>query len=444
MKSFEYQNKLLSGNIQAALKEIDKNKFLKKKRNKLLYYFEKGKVEYLNNDYEQSNLLLNKADIFLEDQRASVGNQLLGVITNPEKEVYNGEDFEKVAIHYYKALNYIFLNQSDEALVEARKINLQLQKLNDSYPEGKKNRYNTDAFALTFQGLLYEYNGDINNAFISYRNAVDIYLEHEDLYFGTNCPNQLKIDLLRTAKAIGFSNEFLRYKEIFSDIDTDFTYSSGGELIVFWENGLVPYKDQTYYSFSILPGGDDGLLMIQNEEFDIFLPIPIDSYDEDKGSFSDIDIFNIAFPRYVERTPYYSTAIAKLDSGLYQFELTEDYTTIAFQTLKDRTAREIGKAAIRLAVKKVSEHIIKKENEGLGTALGILNAAIEHADTRNWQTLPNNIHYVRIPLKEGINEIEVEFFDKDNNSIVENIKIDGNGSLQFERVITLDSANPYY
>lgn len=444
MKSAVYQRKLLEGDNVAALKEIDKNKFLKKNRNKLLYYFEKGKVEYLKDNYTQSNLLLNQADAFIEDKHTSIGEQVIGVITNPENEVYYGEDFEKVAVHYYKALNYVFLNQPDEALVEVRKINLRLQALNDSYPPNRKNRYTTDAFALTLQGLLYEYAGEINDAFIAYRNAVDLYLINDDTYFGVSCPLQLKKDLLRTAQNLGFTDQFLFYREQFEEFETGQIPSEGGELVVFWENGLVPYKDQTYYSFSILPGNEDGVLVIQNEELNIILPIPIDTGDDNKKDFSDIDIFNVAFPKYVERTPYYSTAVVSLDSVNYSFELTENFSAIAFETLKDRTLREIGKAALRLGAKKVSEYLVKDENEDLGAALGILNALTEHADTRNWQTLPNNIQYARIPLAKGENEIKVEFFDAYNNSITKNITVQSNGRIQFQKVATLDTVLPNY
>ena len=111
--------------------------------NLLLYYFEKGKVAYLDNDYELSNTFLNKADDFISQNKRDVGGKILGTLLNPGQETYLGEDFEKVAIHYYKALNYTFLNKFDEALVEVRKINLQLQQLNEKYPSDKKNRYNS-------------------------------------------------------------------------------------------------------------------------------------------------------------------------------------------------------------------------------------------------------------------------------------------------------------
>jgi hypothetical protein len=107
-KSLQYQTQVQKGLFNEASESIDANRFLKKKRNKLLYYLEKGKVSHLNGDYKISNELFNKADFFIEDYQKNIGNEILGIITTPEKKTYLGEDFEKVAIHYNKSLNYIF------------------------------------------------------------------------------------------------------------------------------------------------------------------------------------------------------------------------------------------------------------------------------------------------------------------------------------------------
>ena len=90
--------------------------------------------------------------------------------------VYAGEDHELVLMHYFKALNFLRMNQFDEALVECRRINNKLNLLNDRY-EKKKNRYRRDAFALNLMGIAYEASGDVNNAFIAYRNAYEAYDE---------------------------------------------------------------------------------------------------------------------------------------------------------------------------------------------------------------------------------------------------------------------------
>ncbi|QTE21998.1 COG3014 family protein [Polaribacter cellanae] len=439
VKSKEFQQELQNGNTKEALLKINENKFLKKKKNLLLYYFEKGKVAYLDNDYELSNTFLNKADNFILENKRDVGGKILGTLLNPEQETYLGEDFEKVAIHYYKALNYTFLRKYDEALVEARKINLQLQSINENYPDDKKNRYSTDAFALSLQGMLYESSKNINDAFISYRNAVDLYLKNKGHFFGVDIPNQLKEDLLRTAKHLGFTNEFLRYKKLLN-----FNYkeknTTNGEVIIFWENGLVPFKDENNFAFTILPGKETGVATIYNKELNLTLPIPISNKKNKESKFSDISIFNVAFPKYIARKPYYTGALIKKDSTeTYNFQLAENYEEIAFKTLKDRTLREIGKVALRLAVKKTSEHLVRDKNEDLGALLGIFNSITEGADTRNWQSLPQKIYYTRIPLKKGKNTFTLELLKNGNVASEEKIEVMGTGNIVFRKVSSLNS-----
>ncbi|PQJ72898.1 COG3014 family protein [Polaribacter butkevichii] len=439
-KSQKFQAALQQGNIEKALNDIDKNSFLKKNRNSLLYFLEKGKIAYLNENYELSNTFLNKADFFIEENKRAVGNAVLGVLLNPEKETYTGEDFEKIAIHYYKALNYIFLQKPDDALVEAKRINLQLQQLNDKYPEGKKNRYSSDAFALNLQGFLYEASGDVNNAFISYRNAADLYLANKGSFMGTPLPEQLKKDVLRTAASLGFINELHRYENIFGITHQINKTTTEGELILFWENGLVPFKEQNFFSFTVLPGKTDGIVSIYNKELDLKLPIPISNDYNKKQSFSDINIFNVAFPKYIARTPYFSGAtILKDSTKIGSLQMVQNYEDIAFKTLKDRTLREIGKTAIRLGTKKLSESLLRDQNKDLGAVLGIFNAMSEHADTRNWQSLPNAIYYARIPLKKGENTISVLLKTTDGTTQEEKIKVQGGKGIQFKKIITLQS-----
>lgn len=439
--SAKYQHEVLSGDFDVAMKSIDDNKFFKKDRNELLYCLEKGKIAYLKGDYKLSNELFNQADLLIEDHKKNLGGEVLGVLTNPEKTTYKSEDFEKVAIHYYKALNYIFLNLYDDALVEAKRINLQLQKINDSYPAGKKNRYTTDAFALTLQGFLYEVTGNLNDAFISYRNAVTLYQENEGSYFGVSIPTQLKQDLINTAHQLGFKDEELRYSELFNLQYESKSPNYKGDVIVFWENGLAPYKSQTYFTFSALPGNHNGFVNIMNDDLGVNFTVPV-SNSNNQGKFSDISVFNIAFPKYEDRIPYFTSGKVILNnkaSEMYRLELIEDYKTIAFETLKDRTVREIGKLALRVAAKKLSENIVRNQNENLGALLGLFNALTEKTDTRNWQTLPNKIYYTRVPLQQLNNKITVQVESNNGSSIEKEFDVNLTGKLNFINYITPQS-----
>jgi len=429
-KSDAFQQKIQQNDYSGALKTVDQNSFLKKKRNELLFYMEKGKIAYLDDNYLLSNEFFNKADALIEENKRDVGGKILGVLTNPERQFYKGEDFEKVAIHYYKALNYLFLKDIDEALVEAKRITLQLQYLNEKYPEGKKNRYVNDTFALTLQGLLYESSGDQNNAFIAYRNAIDLYLQNGGNYFGVAIPNQLKEDFFRTADFMGFYSEIERYEDLLG-ISYQRKEEETREAVVFWENGLVPYKDETAFTFSVVPGSDIGFFSVFNEELDLTIPLPID-YSDDVG----LDIFRVAFPKYVSRQALFRKASIQIDSVEYPFQLTENYNNIAYKTLKDRTYREIGNVALRLVTKKTSEYLLKSKDELSGNLLGIFNAITEGADTRNWQSLPEHIHYSRVPVKQGKNKLDVVLEDRYNNTTTKSISIQKSGSLVFAKITT--------
>ncbi len=431
--SSSYQQEIQQENYTNAFQKIEKNKFLKKKRNQLLAYLEKGKLAHLNKDYKLSNNYFNQADLLIEDAKKNIGNQVVGVLTNPEKETYRGEDFEKVAIHYYKALNYIFLQQLDDALVEAKRINLQLQKINDKYPEDKKNRYTSDAFALNLQGLLYEATGNLNDAFIAYRNAVDLYLQNQQVYFGVRIPKQLQQDLVNTAHLLGFRNEEERYAKQFG-IAYDERYARNKNAIVFWENGLVPYKSQTYFTFTQLPGSSNGFVTITNKELGVNIPVPTQNTSSSASKFSDLSIINIAFPKYEDRPAYFTKA--KLlhqakDTTSIALELVQDYDVIAHQTLKDRTVREIGKMALRVATKKITEKIVSDQNANLGALVGLFNAITEKTDTRNWQTLPSKIYYARVPLHKDTQQLVLKASNTKGAQIEHVFKLKSHQKLSF-------------
>lgn len=431
--SVEYQSELQNGNIDKAYKLINGNKFLKKKRNTMLKLLEKGKLAHLNGYYKESNSYFNSVDSILDLNLKNIGGALLGVITNPEATPYKAEDFEKVSIHYYKALNYYYLGKYDEALVEAKRINLKLNEINDKYPPNKKNRYTSDAFALSLQGLLYESMGDINNAFISYRNAIDLYLKSENnTYFGVSLPNSLALDVLRTANQLGFYNELDYYKRQLNISYKPSPKSSGGELVFIWEKGLVPYKDQTYFTFHMLPQNGVNVLDVTNSELGISIPIPVDA----NQKHNNYDVFNVAFAKYESRSPYYTNAKIQVNSKSYNFEEIEDYEYIAFKTLEDRRLREVTNAATRLAAKKISEYVVRNENDNLGTALSIFNAIMEKADTRNWQTLPGSLNYVRVPLKKGKNKIKITYTSANGKTIENEFEVEGNGELQLRNDFT--------
>lgn len=444
-----YYKKITEGDFQAAEKDLTKNSLLKKPRNKLLYLMELGRVSQLNGNYEASNRYFNEADRLLEIGLGNTKDAIVGALVNPMTQNYKGEDFEKFMIHYYKALNYIYLNNTEEAIVEARRITLQSQEQTDKYND-RSNRYSQDAFSLMLQGLIYERDGDVNNAFIAYRNAAEVYLKQKDTtYYDTPIPSGLKYDVMRMAYLNGFESELQRFEHIFGMQYKHYQPGEGGELVLFWENGLAPIKQQEDLVFSLVKGSS-GDFVFTNAAGTIFIPIDRDVYNNNSTSLNDVHSIHVAFPKYVSKPAHFSEATVKVDSSNFYFEKAEDINALAVETLKQRFGKEMSKTLTRLAIKKGAEYALKesakgagkngKDNallEGLGFGVQLYSLLSEKADTRNWQSLPNQILYTRIPLKTGENKIALQFKNRDGNTQADTLTLKGDGSLQFLSYPTL-------
>jgi hypothetical protein len=439
-----YYTQVVNEEYKAANESLDKNKLLQTKRNRLLYLLEKGKITHLLQQYDSSNKYLNEADLYMEDVRTSAGDIALGALLNPMMQRYKGEEFEKFMVHYYKTLNYLLLNQPADALVEARRISLKGYDLQDKTNNNAK-KYSDDAFSLILQGLIYEKNGDINNAFISYRNAADIYLAHNDSYYGVSMPVQLKNDLLRTAYYNGFTGELERYERLLNTIYSPSVDSEGGELVVFWENGLAPVKREQNFFFALTKDGLGNFSFVDqagafNIPFDFSTGVKADDL-----KVENLRSFRVAFPRYEEQPINYTNASINLNDQLYYFEKAQNINELAFATLRQRFIKDMSLTLSRLAVKKLAEEAArpkkddknKSEKEALALAIQIFTLASEKADTRNWQSLPHTIFYTRLPLKKGHNSVKFILEGQGAKTEPVTLEIEGNGGLQVRSLCNL-------
>ena len=439
-KNIVYHQHIQNSDFGAAEKTLDHAKVLKRNRNQLLLALEKGKLAHVQGAYTISNQFFNEADLLMEDYKKSLGDHALGVTVNPQLEVYGGEDFEKVLVHYYKALNYLYLGDQDAALVEAKRINLQLQELNDQY-KNVKNKYAQDAFALNLMGIIYESRGDYNNAFIAYRNAIQCYMVDGVVgsYMNVSAPLQLKKDVIRTAQQMGFSNEARKYSELFGLPLNELTRADK-EVIVFWENGLVPTKEEWSLNFTLIPGSN-GIVTFVNKEYNLSFPFPMKN---NQQGLAGVSAMRIAFPKYKDRISFYTDVTIELDGKEYKTELVEDVGYIARETLQDRFMREMSNSLMRLAMKKAAEMAVREQSQELGAVLSIIGAATEKADTRHWQTLPKEIRYARIPVSDDSQKLTLR---TKSSSTIKNIDVlipKSNNRINFIDVHTMTVRQNYY
>lgn len=454
-KTSAYYTSVRQADYAKAKEQLAGNGLLQSERNRLLLYMEMGKLYHLTASYDSSNLYFNLADQFIENKKKTAGDKIVSNLLNPMMETYLGEDYERFLVHYYKALNYLYLGNVDEAVVEARRITLSTNAQQDKFKPNTK-RYTEDAFALTVQGMLYETSGDVNNAFISYRNAADLFLAADGPYYGVNCPEQLKNDVLRTADLMGFTDELGRYEKIFNKTYVKPAAHDGGELIVFLERGMAPAKTEQNFVLTNSGNGSDFFFTSQYGTLNVPFDYSYANRSRESVSLNRFRTIRVAVPSYLEE-PYKVAPASITVNGVKQNgELIEDINALAPALLRERIVKEVSSALVRQVVKKLTEagasaaaKEISKSNSKekdknkkeanaevaaltTGLLVNIFNTATEKADTRNWQSLPAYIQYVRVPLQKGDNNIELQL-----GRNTKTIQVQGTGRLQLMNWIVM-------
>lgn len=396
---YTFNKSVSDGNLEQAEEMLETNsEKLEKGKLRFLYEVNSGLVLSMQGKFKESNEHFEKADLFVEDFKKKAGEEAGALLLNPNLSTYRGEDHEILMINYYKALNYLQMDDYENALVEARRMDLRLQELSEKYKSDR--RYKEDAFVLLLMGIVYDASGEYNNAFIAYRNALDIYDGSFADMFKLKAPEQLKHDLIRTADLSGLYKERDDYKKKF---DLAYTRPPKGQsqLVMLWNNGLGPIKDEWGINFAIIYG-TGGWVTFVNKDFGMTFPFYIGS-----SSLNGLTWIKVVFPKYVERPELISDASIEYDNKTFQFDRAEDISAISFKVLEERMMLEFSKSLLRVALKQAAAAQVGKEKEGLGVALSLLASASESADTRNWQTLPHSIYYTRVPMDAGEHEIKM-------------------------------------
>lgn len=126
---------LAKGDYSSAIARIDaaRNEAYKPK-DRVLFYLDMGMLLHWNGDYEESNEYLEMAERAIDENfTKSVSRAAASLLLNDNVLDYPGEDYEDIYLNLFKALNYLALNQEDDAFVEIRRIDNKVKLLDDKY-----------------------------------------------------------------------------------------------------------------------------------------------------------------------------------------------------------------------------------------------------------------------------------------------------------------------
>jgi uncharacterized protein len=384
-----------AGKHTEAIKGVTDHRDTYGDKSSVLYNMDLGLLYHYAGMSDSSSAHLLAAEREIEDlYTKSVTLAALSFILNDTILPYDGEDFERVLLNVFLALNFAEQGLPDEALVEMRKVDLKMREFIRKY-EGK-NTYQEDAFARYLAGALYESAGELNDAFIEYRKAYEAYGTYAK-NFGTKAPPFLLNDLTRTAKLLGFTEEYEKYVGL-GGTDTSSQSENRGSIIVVAYAGKSPIKTEVRTNVSI----GDGAGVIHT--------------------------FQIALPKFTPRTTNsrtYRVDVRKSPDSSFvttsQTSIAENITAIAGQSLDDRLAliylKSGGRAVLKfLAAEKAKAKLGEKSESPLLNILGSIAVdlavgATEHADVRSWRTLPAQIQLARIELPAGSYDLSIESTD---------------------------------
>ena len=361
------------GKPDKALKVLEKHASSK---DEVLYQLNRAMLQRMAGDYEASNVSFEAAKAMISSLSAiSVSEQGGALTVNDMMRSYTGDYYEQVLIHVFESLNYLALNQPDQARVEALQLDEKLKQ------HGDNSKYE-DGFARYLTGIIYEDLGEWDDAMIAYRQAYKAYRRYPQ-QLEMPVPQQLKSDLIRLADKVGLTDEARRYREKFDIQSAPQIPASDGELIFLLNTGLAPLKR----SIEVRTITESGQLV------------------------------TVAMPAYEDRRPTVTAARVSIDGDSATTDLVENVDSLAMDALAKQKplilARAIGRAVIKTKASKEAD----SRNDALGLMLNIANAITERADTRSWSTLPNLICLARLPLAAGRHQVQVELLDRLENVV---------------------------
>ncbi|MGR6503431.1 COG3014 family protein [Shewanella sp. Koi 1] len=357
----------------------------------LLYAQEAGRVAQVAGDFASSRKYYQQAveaytafDDKAKISASDIGATATSLVLNDNAIPYRGPGYERIMLHQYQALNYLFSGDYQGALVEVRRSNELQSSEQERYQKSQKsvqamangtidaemNKLGQAAGTVTSSflnaysyyttGLLHEVLGEPNDAFIDYRKAAQI--SPDNTY--------LQQDLVRLAKQLGMP-QYDEFKKRWGD--AKFPKAGEGQVILMVEKGFVPEKQALTVPFTIHGN---------------WQTVSLATYGPNNSVVAETQVQGLG-------TVLKTEPIANIDA-LAINALKEDLPG----TLVRQVARVYAKSEMAYQVEKSGKPGNNAADIG-SIAMQIFNVVSEQADRRSWLTLPKQAQIGRRYLNPG-------------------------------------------
>jgi hypothetical protein len=322
-----------------------------------LYLLDLGLSQHAAGDLEASTKTFLEAEKIAEIKNySSLAEESAAFLTSDNLLPYKGEEFENVLINVYLAINFALRRDRESALVEARKVDRKIYLLNTE----AKRHYKQNAFVRYLSAVLYEADGEWDNAYIAYKRAYEIEPQFRPL----------RQDLWRLAALNRMPDEQERWTRELrlspQEIQSARAQPKRGELIVIYQNGISPEKKPNPQIRSL--------------------------------------------PRFYPRSNPISHASIDVDGvRVGNTEKLYDIEATAIQNLEEKYGALIAKKLAGAVTKETIAYGVERETQSplAGFLTRVFFLATNQADLRSWNLLPRDFQIARAWLEPGLRKVKV-------------------------------------
>ncbi len=398
---------------------------------RLLNLLEKGLVLHYADRWLESNAVFQEAEELSDDlYTKSVSQAVVSLLTNDGAVDYRAAPFEMALVPYFRSMNYIALGEKDEALVEARKAELRLRDLAlveqalDGDSDELAVSLEDHAFIHYLRGMLHEWGGETNDAFLAYRRAALAY-QATGSELNLTTPPWLGQDLTRTARWLGFQAELDEIATVLPKLfeGVQSSPSGVGRVVLFLETGWAPHRISVEADIPIFKADERG-------DVDLWSVGLRHRYRNGWNRNIKVDYWlRFAMPELVVESPIVTGARLSTGTlgGLARTTRVESVAARSELFFDRATGKILLRTIGRALTKYLASEAIEDKSELAGLVANLFGAATERADTRNWLTLPHGISMARLDLPPGIYDLEVELIDARDRVVdvrtIENVEV---------------------
>jgi len=353
----------------------------------ILYFFEKGELFSLGNNYLASRDIWMKGDEIIqvwENEFRTNPSKLFGDIgsylVSDKTRRYDGQDYEKVMLSTRLTLTHIMLGHFDNARIEMKKT-YEREKLIESFREKEY-----DALAAENEK---EGNGEIKQ--------LDGYPMAE---IDTPEVRELKN---------GFQNAFAHYLAgYFFEVTNESSLAEPGyrNALQLAPNSRMIRQALENIGREPLPEGQSEVLFVIETGFapsidSLNIPIPIP---RKRGTI----VTPLSFPVVKSSPKVLVPPTIKLVDQTLPVETLTNIDVMARRMIRDQMPGTILRTVIRAGFKSLVQDQAEKAHWLAGFIAKVASVATEQADDRNWRMLPERISIARGRLPHGRRSIEFQ------------------------------------